>query len=473
MKLLLKILIPVLILVGSVFAAKTIVDRRPEARTRPSFSSVPAVDAITLERSSYQVLIRSQGTVAPARESSLVPEVTGIVRGLSPRFLIGESFEAGEVLVEIDGRDYEIALAQAEARYAQASASLQEERARSAQAQADWKSLGRTGKPSSLTARVPQVAAARANLAAAKAEIEKAKLDLERTRIIASYDGRVMEKRVDEGEFVSRGVNLGRIYSISNAEIRLPVSNRQRRFLTLTETGTLDAEAAPVVRVSANIGGQEASWEGRIVRSEGVDTTTQQLNVIARLDNPFVATKDQPVLQTGQFVNAVIEAQTLENVFVIPRSALRENREVLLVDEQNQLQRVAVSVAWTDDEVAAVTDGLSDGQKLVITALGAVTDGSTVNATVDGVAPPPGQRSQRRSGQGQGAKPGSQNQATKPSANQSSSGANGDESREERMARLKAMVDSGEPLPEDVKRRLRQRLEAGAPLPPWLQEAIR
>ena len=88
--------------------------------------------------------------------------------------------------------------------------------------------------------------------------------------------------------------------------------------------------------------------------------------------------KQQP-LRVGQYVNARIAGETLQDVFVIPRAALREEREVLVMDEQNLIERRAVTVAWSDDEQAAISDGLSPGDMLVITPLSTVSDGTPVN----------------------------------------------------------------------------------------------
>lgn len=453
MKLLIKIAIPVLILAASLLGARTIIANKPEPRSRPSFSLVQAIDATRLKRADYQVVIRSQGSVRPSRESSVVPEVTGIIRKVSPNFVVGGYFRQGEVLVEIDRRDYEIALSQMNASFAQASAVLQEELARSGQAKQDWKSLGRKGQPSNLTARVPQVAAARANLAAAQAKIEQAELDLERTQILAPYDGRVLEKRIDEGEFVSRGAVLGRLYSIASADIRLPLSSRQLTHLSIPGAGVSSSpDEQAEVSLHANVGGQDAQWSGLLVRSEGVDASSQQLNVVVQVQDPFGQNSTQPAMQIGQFVAAKIEGTRLQNVFVIPRSAIRERNEVLIVDEENRLQKRNVTIAWSDDEFAAVTDGLQDNEVLTLTALGAVTNGTQVKATVDGEAPPQGQRG---------------------AGNVSTGGGGDGQSRQQRMQAFKAIVDSGGEIPEEQKQRLRQRLQNGAKLPPWLVEALK
>ncbi len=398
MKLLLKILLPVLVVLGSVFAAKTVLDNRPEPFKRPQFPSSQAVDATTLTPTDYAVQVRSQGTIQATQTTTLVSEVNGTVNTISPVFVIGGTFKQGDVLLEIDDRDYVIALTQAEANLAQANAALQEETARGKLAKSDWDSLGNGRKASAFTLRQPQLAASRANRAAASAQVERAQLDLTRTRIIAPYDGYVQEMQVDLGQFVSRGTPIGKIYSEASVDVRLPLSSRQVAFLDIPASSATIEDDAPTVILSATSGDASQSWQGTLIRAEGVDAGTQQLNVIARVQEPFVAGK--PQLRVGQYVEASVQGRTLEDVFVLPRAALREDREVLLVNEESQLERREVTVLWSDETTAVIKDGLAAGMVLVTTPLSTVTNGTPVRATVDGVAPPPLRRGGPQSGGG-------------------------------------------------------------------------
>jgi len=387
MNLLLKVLIPILVLIGSGFIAKSILDNRPEPRKRPQFPKMQAVDAITLSKSNYPVQIGTQGTVQPTHSATLVAEATGTVVDLSENLVLGGSFSKGDVLFRIDDRDYKIALTQANANLAQAIAALQEETARGQLAKAEWESLRPGKKAPEFTLRVPQLAAARANRDAAKAQVDRARLDLERTQFIAPFSGKVSEISVDQGQFVSRGARLGQIYSDQSVDVRLPLTSRQLTFLDIPGSGTIPQSQLPNIELTATVAGVKQTWTGKVIRAEGVDAGTQQLNVIARVDNPFAPGKAP--LRIDQYVEANIAGKVLEGVFVLPRAALREDREVLLVNKDNQLERREVVVAWADEQTATVSDGLEEGSILVTTPLSTVTNGTPVRATVDGKAPPP------------------------------------------------------------------------------------
>lgn len=387
----LKWTLPVVVLIAALAGGRYIIANRPAA---PQFEppQVPvSIDAIRATPQDYQVLIRSEGTVEPRTQSTLIPQVSGQIVAISPSFREGGFFERGDVLVTLDPRDYELAIASAEAQVAQAESALEQELAQAKVVEDDWRMLGRQAPELGL--RKPQIAAARATLLSAKAQLERARFDLERTRIRAPYDGQVLEKSVDVGQFVSTGTVLARVYATDYVEIRLPLSNRQMEFVDLPERFRGETAqrgtAGPEAVVRAVIGRQEWRWTGRIVRTEGaIDTQTRQLFVVGQVDDPYERGPDgRPPLRIGQYVEVEIAGRILPGAFVLPRSALRDGVEVLVVDGDSRLQRRTVSVAWTDGEHAIVTRGLDEGEVVNVTPLAVAATGTLVAATVDGVAP--------------------------------------------------------------------------------------
>lgn len=380
-----KVLIPAAVLLVALLAAAAIRKSSPEPESRPQRTVLPSVEATRLTRVDYPVFIKAQGIVEPTVATTLVPEVTGTVVELSDNFVVGGSFAAGEVLVQVDERDYRIALTQAQATLAQNRAQLLEQQALAEQAVNEWRALGRRGEPSSLTLREPQVAAAQANLDAAQAQVERARLDLTRTRIVAPYAGRVLERQTQLGEFVSRGAPIGRIHTEASVNVRLPLGSQQLSWLPLPASG-FGASSAAQVQIHGRVAAARQHWDAQLIRAEGIDAATQQLDVIARVDAPF-ADIAAP-LRPGQFVDATIEGSVLESVFVIPRSAVRERREVLVLDENLEVHRREISIAWSDDEVFVVNGGLVEQEILVLTRLAVVADGTPVRATIDGELAP-------------------------------------------------------------------------------------
>lgn len=387
----LKILLPIVIVAAAILAGWAIINSKPQAQRMAPPTAALSVDATRLVESDYQVMVTADGTVRPRTTSTLIPQVPGRVIEVSPSFREGGFFERGDILLRIEPRDFELALASAEAQVAQASAAMEQELALAEVVKGDWESLGK--KAPDLGLRKPQIAAARAALLSAQSQLERARVDLDRTMIRAPYAGRVLEQNVDIGQFVSVGTMLARIYAIDYVEIRLPLSNRQLEYVRLPERfrddGNVTNQDGPAVTVQAVVGHTTYSWDGRIVRAEGaIDTQSRQLYVVAQVDDPYArGPEGRPPLRIGQFVTASIQGELLKDVIVIPRLALREGGEVLLVDERNVLQRKSVSVLWSDEDQVVIGQGLVEGDVLTLTAVSVSASGSTVRPTIDGIAP--------------------------------------------------------------------------------------
>jgi RND family efflux transporter MFP subunit len=259
---------------------------------------------------------------------------------------------------------------------------LAEEQARSRQARQDWENLQLAGTPDPLALRVPQLESAEAQRAAAEARLRQAELELERTRISAPYAGRILEKKVDLGQYVSPGTDLATIYASDSVEVRLPITAEQQAFLDLPESyqdGPGGEALGARVEFSARVGERLDIWPGRLVRTEGsVDIRSRQLFVVARIDHPYQRQGDRPPLKIGQFLEAQIFGRQLEQVFVIPRQAVHGEATVHLIDSENRLRRRNLDLLWRDEQHLIARGPLQAGDRLSLTALAFAADGSKV-----------------------------------------------------------------------------------------------
>ncbi len=377
----LKILLPLLVVAGGVAVAAVIVNSRPEVERRSDSVPPPLVRAITVSLEDLRLNVESQGTVEPVTESTLVAQVPGQVVWVSPSFAEGAFFKRGATLLRIDPRDYELHVAQAEARVAQAQVGVEREVAEADLAKEEWQELGE-GEPSALTAREPQLAEARAGLRAAEAELERAQLDLSRTDVRAPFAGRVGSKLVDLGQFVGAGTRVAAVFSTDFAEIRLPVSEADLGFLEIDLGSTPSPDARPPVRLSGSIGGHEAIWEGSVVRSGSrFDERTRMLELFARVDDPFGG-GDRSPLPMGLFVQAEIGGREVTGVAVLPRAAIREGDQVLVIDEDRLLYR-DVELLRLAGEQAIVSSGLEEGEQVCISTLEVAVDGMSVRVQLE------------------------------------------------------------------------------------------
>jgi RND family efflux transporter MFP subunit len=331
-------------------------------------------EVLELQRSHFPVILRSQGTVRAHHLTTLTPLVGGRITTVHPEFEDGAFFEKDDPLVELDAADYKAALAGARARLARAKAALAQEEARAKQAALNWDEIGYDEPPSELVLRVPQLNEARANVEAAEAELDQASRDLTRTVIRAPFAGRVKARLTGLGQTVNPGTVLGEIFATDYAEVRLPLTPRQLGFISLPEHD--DDPAVPVTLSDALGSESEIKREASITRTEGtLDESSRELFVIARIDDPFGLRSELPPLRIGQPVRAAIEGRVLEDIFVIPRHALRGVGAIHLAVEET-LERRKIIPLWSDDDVIVVRDQLEPGQLLVTSRLPYAPEGA-------------------------------------------------------------------------------------------------
>jgi RND family efflux transporter MFP subunit len=381
-----RVLAPIAILSIGALGAAALVATRPSVETRLAEAPAPPVRVVRVEPQNLTLVVRTQGSVLPRTESSLVPEVSGQVLWVSPSLVSGGFFEAGQPLLRIDPRDYQVAVERARAtlqrthsEHEHAGKELDRQR-RLAQQNA--------ASQARLDAAVNAEHVTRAASDDARALLEQAERDLARTEIEAPYAGRVREESVDPGQFVSRGAAVARIYAVDRAEVRLPIPDRELAFLDLplTYRGESQEKPGPQVHLRADFAGGEYVWTGRIVRTEGeIDPRTRMVHAVAEVEDPYARgdDPDRPPLAVGLFVEAEIEGRVIEAAIVVPGSALRDTNQVLVVDDESRLRFREVEILRTDRREVVIRAGLREGERVCVSPLEAVTDGMRVRVLED------------------------------------------------------------------------------------------
>lgn len=377
--LVLRIVLPFALLVlGVIGYNKLSVEIPEEAQPRRERKPVET-RVLELKREDYQVEIPSQGNIRAHGLVNLTAEVAGKVQAIHPPFEEGAFFSKGDILLEINPIDLQVALISAQAQVASAQLNLEKEEALAEQARLDWKDLGYEDEPSALVRREPQLKAAHQGLLLAEAQEESALRNLERTKVTAPFDGRVLRRTVGVGQSIGPSTALAEIFATDYSEVRLPLSTLNLRDITLPE----DASDPPlVVTLRDGLDDQSSTeWSARILRTEGaLDANTLELFAIARIEDPFGLRSEQPPLRVGQPVIASIPGKTLEDVFVIPREAVSQLSRIRIVDPKTmKLDSSHIRPLHSDDDHIIFRDSsLEDGTLLVLTRLVYAPDGGGI-----------------------------------------------------------------------------------------------
>ena len=359
--------------------SRQLVPSEPEA-------AAPTVRVVEVAPSSVRMIVHAQGTVAPRTEVDLVPEVSGNVVWIAPNLVPGGYFDAGEPLLRIDDRDYRNAVVRAHAAVNRTTA--EDEFARFELQRLQEMETRRLISPSDVESgmRVARVAAAA--LEDARAALEQAERDLSRTEVRAAFSGLVRAEQVDPGQFVSRGAPIARLYALDYLEIRLPIADRQLAFLDLPpmQYGELDQATAPDVVLSAEFAGNHQQWHGKLARTEAeIDLRSRMVHAVARISAAENMAGDPGYVPppVGLFVNAEIHGRSTDDIVILPRSAIRNGNQVLVVGVDDRLRFRTVSIARIYGNDAYIDGGLDRGERVSVSALQAVVDGMRVEVVTD------------------------------------------------------------------------------------------
>lgn len=368
-----KIFLPIVIIAISTAAAVWMFMQKDPPQTIDKRPPSMLVDVMRAYAANEKITVKAQGSVTPRTQTTLVSEVSGLITEVSPAFVAGGFFSKGDVLVRIDDRNYRAEVKRAQAAVRAAETNVTRETGLADYAREDWEraqSILQSSKAATdLAMRKPQQAEALASLECARADLEKREGDLDRTVIRAPYDGLVREKRADIGQFVNSGSPLAVTFSIGVAEIRLPLPDSQLPYLNLDEHELVQGRG-PKVELSASIGGQLNSWQGRIIRTEGIfDERSRVLYLVAQIEDPYnrYSQRWQHSLRMGTFVAAAIEGEQLDNVIRLPRTALRRNNTIWTVSDKDTLRPVTVEIAHADEQSILIRSGLTSGQLICLT----------------------------------------------------------------------------------------------------------
>ncbi len=353
----------------------SLVVTKPVAETVQREAVLSTVEVWVAEPSEHQVVIDTQGIVEPVHVTDLASEVGGRVKFLSPDFEVGQRFEEGQVMLEIDSSDYEAIQAKANSELSEAKLSLIKEKALSRQAIRDWEALGKGKDPNDLVLRKPQLETALARVVAAKAGLEKSERDLERTKTRSPYESKVKKTNVELGSLLSPGTIIGSIYSADKYEIRLPVS--------ISDYDFVEFDSSSEVSFYTDIAGTQHEWKGQLLRTESqVDRSSQSIFLVASIENTDLKNK---FLVPGIYLKAKLFGKKIKDTYSVPRGALIGKNRIIIALENDTVSFKEVTIMRSSRDEVIISGGISRGDRIVTTPIPNAIEGMKVNIYDDSV----------------------------------------------------------------------------------------
>lgn len=346
------------------------------------------VEVIYAEMGNYRPVIVETGTVVPAREVMLAPQVEGRVIKLHPDFNPGGFVRSGETVLQIEADDYKNRLLQRESELIQAETELAIEMGRQEVAQRDFELLGERlpEGEDTLVLREPQLTAAKTRIESAKAAYEQAKLDLARTELRAPFDAQILRRMADLGSQVFEGTPIAEIVGVEQYWVMATVLPSKLPYIDFPKG---DAPGSQVDLVKR--GGSGEKRAGRLFRLVGeLESNTRLARVVIEVDDPLNLENkadDLPALLLGEFLEVRITGRELENVVRLPVDYVRKNDTTWVMTEEDKLEVRPLDIILRDSRYAYVKSGLKDGERIVSSNLSRVTEGADLRTADDNTDP--------------------------------------------------------------------------------------
>jgi RND family efflux transporter MFP subunit len=368
-----KRVLPALVIVVGILIMFGMKALKTDPEKKPAVKVLPLVKVLEATAETVQLKIEGSGSVRSVSEIALVPQVGGKIIYRSKSMISGGFFNKGDVLYEIDPRDYQLNYEVAAAEVARQEVQIKMEEQENRIAKEEWahyKEANPEESASELTLRKPQMELAQANLKAAQARLRIAKLALDRTKLRAPFNGTVRTKRMDVGQFVSPGMNLADILSTERSEIEVTLDPKYLQYF--------DFASSPKAKITRSDAASDDFWIGKILQGGGsLDMKSRLMTVTVGIDAPYAK---KPALITGLYVNLELEGKAANNVVRVPRHAVHDGKIWLFKD--GKLVITKVSVLKFQDDFAIVEQGIQNGDKIIVTDLDYAVDGMRVKVEI-------------------------------------------------------------------------------------------
>lgn len=338
----------------------------------------PSVGYVRIENRDSVLTRRYLGSVEAINHVDVISRTNGFVKTI--HFTEGQMVEAGQLLVELDASVHESSLEQAQAGVKSAEASLHLKRLLNDRAQ----SLVTTNAVSRNEADTAfaDFSVAAAALQQAQASLHLAEIELGFTKITAPIAGRMGLARVSVGSYVHSGT--GPLVDVTQLDpIRVVIPVREADFITAstnrgqggTQNGLdlLGKDFAPKLRLANGVVYPERGTLDAL--ASRVDSATGTVDVRARFPNKEL------ILLPGGMVDVIFASQAPEMLPAVPAVGLQQDREgyfVLLLNDEDQVERRAIELGQQIGQHFVVRNGLKAGDRVVVDGIQHIRPGIQV-----------------------------------------------------------------------------------------------
>lgn len=401
----------------------------------PRNVAVSQVDIVLAAEHEEGLTFSVDGVVRPYRDLQVAAESGGRVVSKAANCRVGKLVAAGDALIQIDPRDYQLEIRRLEEELEQATISASElgVQIESAYQQIDLAEQAveinerqlarfvRVRSPGAVTeaeidstkrevvnARISlqsqsdQLRSLEASLPRLKSVVDRtetqlamARLALERCVIRAPIDGVITEEHVEQDGYLQKGALVFTVRDTSRLDVRCDLRADQLALLwDVGRKGSTTAYEFPEtpVNVIYELGTRKYSWQGALARFDGagLDSQTRMAPCLVHVEDPrsvtainkdgLVSQSPPPTLLVGMFVEVQVRLRPETELVSIPITALQPGNRVWVVDGGELHSRSARVAEIAGDSVLVYVEpgGLSVGEKVVVSPLASPEEGVRV-----------------------------------------------------------------------------------------------
>ena len=322
------------------------------------------------------------GRIEAVNRVAVVARVTAFLD--KRNFVEGAEVKTGDLLYQLERGPFEADLESKQAQVEQLKATLVNARLTTDRARTLLG--GPAGQQSTYDAALANQQSLEAQVKAAEAQVDLSQINLNYTEIRSPIDGRIGRTSVTEGNVVtpSSGV-LTTIVSQDPMYVTFPVSVREGVMLR-DRYATRGGFNAVVIRLRLP-DGRPFNQVGKLnFLNNTIDQNTDTILLRGEIPNPPLFNQQTAggglrELTDNEFVTVLLEGVQPVEVLVIPRSAVLSDQQgdhVFVLGADNKAEQRQIKLGQSTSTIAAVTSGLSEGEKVIVEGLQRVRPGQPV-----------------------------------------------------------------------------------------------
>ena len=344
------------------------------SKPAPPVQQAPEVKVAEVVKQDVPVSSEWVGTTDGSINAQIRAKVQGYL--LTQGYRDGSTVKAGQLLYQLDPRQYQADLDKALGDLAQGKANL----VRSQENEAKYRPLVKVGAVSQreYDNTVQEVRANQAAVEAAQAAVEGARLNLEWTKITSPIDGVAGITQAQIGDLISPTAIMTTVSKVDPIKVYFPISEQEYlKFADGIEhfRRTGDSSQAPTLElVLANGSVYPRTGKPSAVNRQ-VESQTGAIQIEALFDNP------DNLLRPGQFARVHAVTESLKGALVVPQRAVQEvqgNYQIAVVGPEDKVEIRTVKVGPRYEESWVITDGLKPGERVVAEGVQKVRPGAKV-----------------------------------------------------------------------------------------------